>query len=228
MNTALDLLKSKTPIPQPQGIPVPPVPKSSPEAATNDNRNTPESTGENRSSPASGARPVLRLVSGHAPDPTSELPPEPEPDIPESEEENRFKRLRLATSNGEHVSRYVGVDADTGTVQVGATSEEDFIELWAVDAWECLSEVGAWLGLDLSDIETEPDELEQGRKAAARLYKLAHDYPRLLGWMLHAKMIEGGDALIVAAFFLGKASVVIAALRKRKEEKQKEGGKAHA
>ena len=170
--------------------------------------------------------PFIGLVSGRAPDPTLEIPIENETleveTIPEGEEEGPFRKLRFTDATSETRSRYIDVSSETGEVTIGNMDEEDFIDFWAVDAWEILSSAIGIFRIDISDIETEEHEIAQGRKAAKHLYRLAHKYPTMLGWMLSSATLNGGDVMIVLAFFGGKAAAVAGAYRDHKAEKKQQ------
>ncbi len=163
------------------------------------------------------------LISGKAPDPSSEIPVEPEPvfEIPSGDEAvpRQFKKVRLASAVNDNTSRYL--DMDGGSITVSNMEESDFIEFWAKDVWDTVSAVGSFpvFGLDLREIETGDDELEQGQKAAKHLYRLAHKYPKWLGWMISESTLDGGDVIMCAAFFGGKAMAVLAAFKEKKAER---------
>lgn len=169
-----------------------------------------------------GKNPALSLLSsGPAPDPATEIPINPEPDVEKMEEgENRFRHIAFDSASNDNAIKYVGGDVKTGKVKLSVTTEAEFIEFWAVDAWEMLSGVAMLFRLDISDIETGEHELKQGKKAAKHLYKLAHKYPKVLGWMLAEATLSGGDVLICAAFFGGKVSSAVGIYQNRKPPEQ--------
>lgn len=167
---------------------------------------------------------LMGLVSGSAPDPTAEIPIEAEAvtteAIPEGEEEGPFRKLKFTSQTSDTGSRYLDVNSETGEITVSNMGEEEFIEFWSVDAWEMLSGLAGMFRIDISEIETEDHEREQGRTAAKRLYRLAQKHPRWLGWMLSESTLNGGDMLVCVAFFGGKAGALFGAWRDRKEKKQ--------
>ncbi|WP_417456164.1 hypothetical protein [Kordiimonas sp.] len=222
-NQALALLSTKRP-----QLP-PPAPQVKAQASTSAYERSPVQTEppESASSTQSTAHPstntaLERLIVGRAPDPSAIIPPEPDPPVVANDNEPIFKLLKLDSANdGPSVSRYVDIDQATGVVTAGVTSEESFIEFWAVEAWETASNIGTLFGKDLSAIETEEDEIDQGRRAAKHLYKLAHKYPRLLGWMLKESTIDGGDVLVCLAFFGGKGTALASAYSEGKKHRKR-------
>ncbi len=167
--------------------------------------------------------PVKGLFSAVAPDPTVEFPPEDRVEVPVAPDgetgTNRFKRLALASANNDNGERYIETDMETGTTRLALVTEEEFIEFWSVDAYEMVSDLFALMRIDLSEIETDEDELEQGRKAAKHLWKASGRF-RWMAWMRMESTVRGGDLFIAAAFFIGKGAMAVRAIKKHKAKKR--------
>ncbi len=219
MSAALKLLASKP------GDPVEPVTPAEPAKPVKTGAGITflplEDELEPQASPPS-AFPDSGLFSGVAPDPSQEFAPEPEPEIPELPESEtgrgRFRRLDLPTGSTESTIKYFDADTSTGEVGFKIVDEEEFIEFWSVDAYEMVSDLFALIRIDLSDIKTDEDELEAGRKAAKHLWKASGKY-KWLAWMRGEAIVSGGDLFIAAAFFLGKGAMAARAVKKMRAKK---------
>lgn len=216
MSVALDLISNKT------GAPVVPEIPVEPEKPVKTRPGVTFVPLEEDTQAANDPKPVIPekgLFSGVAPDPSKEFAPEPEPDIPDlpegEEGGNRFKRLDLGSSANDNKVRYLDSDGSTAMVTASIATEEEFIEFWAVDAYEMVSDLFALFRIDLSDIQTDPDEVEQGRKAAKHLWKASGRY-KWLAWMRSEATIGGGDLFISLAFFAGKGAMAVRAVKKHK------------
>ncbi len=178
--------------------------------------------------------PFLELVSGPAPDPSTEIPLEAEPAfaVPTGEEETprRFKTLSLqSASNDNGGKRYIEIDNDTGVpTSINQMEEAEFIEFWAIDIWETIADISSFpiLQMDLDELRTEEDDFDRARSSARHLYRLALKYPKWLGWMISEATVDGSDVLMAAAFFGGKAFIVLNVVKEklaaRKEKKTKQ------
>lgn len=165
---------------------------------------------------------LLGLVSGPAKDPSSELGAGFEPKYAVEQEGGGWqsKTLELESAAENIGPKYLEFDAKAATITAPAMDEADFIEFWAVDAWDALSGVFMMFRFDISEIETDDDELEQARKAAKNLYRLAKRRPKLLGWMLTESTLEGADWMMCIGFFGGKVAAVVAGIKERRKEKK--------
>lgn len=178
-----------------------------PESATST-----QSTAEPTPSPANDRFPGL--ISGEAPPVSAEMPPEPEltpiEAVPEGDEKRLFKRLDLVSNaRSDQSSRYLDYDNDNNTVTINPIMDEKkFVEFWAVDVWEVIAAIARSFGVDLSDIRTDDHEIEEAEKAAMRLYRMAQKHPKMLGWMISEKTLDGGDFILMITFFGGKFAVI--------------------
>jgi len=168
----------------------------------------------------------LRLVSGHAPDISDELPTEAEPVFETSPDQpglgdTGFRKLNLSSASNDNTSRYLDVNAKGVTVTVSNMAEAEFVEFWAVDVYEIMSSAFMLFRFDISEIETDEDELEQARKAAKNLYRMAKRRPKMFGWMLSETTLEGADWMMCVGFFGGKVAALIAGIKERRLEKKR-------
>lgn len=171
----------------------------------------------------------LSFISGAAPDPTREISVKPDPVFPastESAETFRPKVLEMVTANEDTAPKYVDLDPETGVITVSNATEEAFIQFWAFDVWEILASLAALFRVDISEIETDEDEIEQATKAARRLYNAAQRHPGWFGWMLSESTINGGDFLAVALFFGGKIAVIAHKINDSRKRKKALGKKS--
>lgn len=164
--------------------------------------------------------------AGLAPSPEQEITVQPEPTLPtpptdETGETSgaRFKRLLLASASNDNPVKYIDADTDNGTVTVSASvDEETFIQFWSQDAYEIVSGLFGLFKIDMSEIETDEDEIEQGRKAAKHLWRASGRY-KWLSWMRQEATINGGDLMLAMAFFAGKGMAVKTGLQNHKKKK---------
>lgn len=179
--------------------------------------------------------PAFKIITGRAPDPLYEIPKERHIDLsfmkasvdengdpePEDDTVNGFKRLKVETIKPRSINSYVGIDTETGDITATLVPESDFIDFWAKEAWDVLADMATIFKIDLEDIRTDDDDMEMGRKAAARLYKIAQKHPKYLGWMISEKTIEGGDMMVCAMFFGGKGMSCFNAWKEKRQKAQK-------
>ena len=194
------------------------------------------STGPNQSAPVEPvAKPVfeapkpandpfLGLISGTAPDPSTEIPTGPEPARPVEDVEAepwQPKVLDLDSAREETGPKYLDYDQRTGTVTVSNMAEAEFVEWWAIDVWEAIAAIGAFvpaLGLDLSELRTNEADYDQARQAAKHLYKIALRNPKWLGWMISENTVSFGDWIFCVSFFGGKGLAVFSVIMEKKRE----------
>lgn len=166
---------------------------------------------------------ISSIFDGEDIDPTNviEFRPKSEIKIPEAEGERwKPKVLDLVSANENSGPKYVDFDTEENIVSVGTVDEAEFVEFWAVDAWDALSFFGNMFKIDIHEIETDPEDHEQAFKAARHMYKMAQKYPKWFGWMRSEATINGGDWMAAAAFFGGKGIAVFKGVQERRQEKR--------
>jgi hypothetical protein len=208
-------------------------PQTSPDQSDRSEQSRPVGPGKPVSGPVeTGFKPAndpfLGLVSGAAPDPTTEIPPEQEPVFPVETEtgeegERLFKRLNLETASRDTGNRYLELATRDGVPVATASnmSEEDFIEFWAIDVWDALSAICMLFRFNISEIETAQEDEEQARKGAKMLYRMALRKPKMFGWMISENTIEGADWMTCISFFGAKAAAIFFAVKARFMEKKR-------
>jgi len=165
--------------------------------------------------------PQMGVVYGSAPNPASEASVRPDPVFSDDDTDDwEPKTLDLESANESVGPKYLEVDGPAATLVVSNMEEADFIEFWAVDVYDAISGAFALFRVDISEIETEDDELEQARKAAKNLYRLAKRRPKLFGWMLSETTLEGADWMMCVGFFGGKVAALVAGIKERRLEKK--------
>jgi len=161
----------------------------------------------------------IGFLSGTAPNPEFEIVVKPDPafaEVAESANDWKPKTLELATATEERGNRYIDDEPEEDAPAIKPQiTENEFVEFWAIGAWDALTKFSGMFGLDLHELKTEPGEEDDGRAAAACLYKLALKYPNYLGWMLSPSTLIGGDLAIVAFFFGGKMLATMKGLKQR-------------
>lgn len=165
--------------------------------------------------------PKIGVVYGSAPDPASEASVRPDSVFSDDNVDNWTpKTLDLESANESIGPKYLEIDGPAATAVVSNMEEADFIEFWSVDVYDAISGAFALFRVDISEIETEDDELEQARKAAKNLYRLAKRRPKVFGWMLSETTLEGADWMMCVGFFGGKVAALVAGIKERRLEKK--------
>ena len=140
--------------------------------------------------------------------------------INDNDQPFQFKKLKLVSAMSENPIKYLDVDQQSGSVSVDFVTEDDFIEFWCIDAWDALATALSIFRVDVSDIRTEEDEMDEARKSGARLYRIVTKHPKYLGWMASDEILDGSDLIICTLFFGGKIAALVKGWKKSRKSKK--------
>lgn len=153
---------------------------------------------------------IDKLNAEMAPDPES-LISVPEGAISDKSNVLEFKPL-------DDLGPSVTIDGKTGETEIVFVSEAQFVKFWSVDIWETINAMSGLVGINLSGLLTDDDDLEHAKTAAKSLYDLSGRIT-WLQWMRSEVVMNGGDMMIVATFFGGKALAVFVGWKQWREKR---------